>query len=585
MVPPMMQPFMANPMLAMQPTNETTLYIGNLNSALEETRLMSIFQAFGQVVSCRIMRDLYSHESRRFGFVSFASVAEAQKAKEQLNYKNVDGFEIRICFKRAPSDFKPEANVFIRGLDRAVTSRELDELCNQFGRTISCSVRTDNEGRSLGYGYVQFDEEASAKKAIDALHGMDFKGAPLEVKNFVAAKNRPALKTNLYIKNYPQHWELADVEAHLRDTLGALGKIICSAVKEHRTLQGERRFYSFAAYETEEAAKQAIDQFNGKFLAPDRKVEGEEPLFVGYVQPKWVRQAQLAKEHLNFRNTTNLMVRSLKETITEADLLRVLGKYGKITSCVCRESRPTFLGGSEVMRFAFVNFANSDDANEAYLKGKRDEEVRALLHPLHRETFDFISYHQPKAIRAQYLRIKQRMRAAMVMQPQFGMPMPRGPYPFKKKGRFNDGFGGMPFGRPENFMMQGMMPGFMPDMGQMMGGMPLASPSTLQNSTPSNSSRPGEKREEHNVEWLKKNKKEFLAMDKERQNNILGNLMYNRVLGSGLTDKDAVPKVTGMLIDLDILDYEEIIDILVNDESLKERINEAVEVINESPAA
>lgn len=584
MVGPLMQPFMANPVLALQPTNETTLYVGNLNSALEETRLMTIFQAFGQVVSCRIMRDLYSHESRRFGFVSFANVAEAQKAKEELNYKNVDGFEIRICFKRSPSDFKPEANVFIRGLDRAVSTRELDELCNQFGHTASCSVRTDNEGRSLGYGYVQFDEEAAARKAIEALNGMSFKGATLEVKNFVAAKNRPALKTNLYIKNFPQHWEQADVEKHLREAFGGLGAIACSAVKEHRTLQGERRFYAFVAYETEEAAKQAIEQFHEKFLAPEKKAEGEEPLYVVYVQPKRVRQAQLAKEHLNYRNTTNLLVRSLKDSVTEEELLRVFGKYGKITSCLCREARPAFLGGAETMRFAYVNFASGDDANEAYLKGKRDAEVRALLHPLHRETFDFISYHQPKAVRAQYLRIKQRMRAAMFVQPQFGMP--RGPYPFKKKGRFGDGLGGLPFGRPDAFLMPGMVPGMMPDMGLMMGGgLPLASPSTLQNSTPSNSSRPGEKREEHNVEWLKKNKKEFLAMDKERQNNILGNLMYNRVLGSGLTDKDLVPKVTGMLIDLDILDYEEIIDILVNDESLRERISEAVEVINESPSS
>ena len=37
-----------------------------------------------------------------------------------------------------------------------------------------------------------------------------------------------------------------------------------------------------------------------------------------------------------------------------------------------------------------------------------------------------------------------------------------------------------------------------------------------------------------------------------------------------------------MLIDLDILELEEIIEMLSNDEILKERINEAIEVINES---
>jgi RNA recognition motif-containing protein len=353
-------------------------------------------------------------------------------------------------------------------------------------------------------------------------------------------------------------------------------------------MQGERRFYAFVAFEEEEAAKKSIDELHGKFLEPENKTEEDQPLFVVFVQPKKVRQALLAKEHLNFRNTTNLFVKSLKDTITEEDIIRVFGKFGKITSCVVKGTKPIFLGGTETMKFAYVNFANADNANDAYLKGKKDPEVKELLHALHKENLDFISYHQPKTVREQYLRIKNRMKAAMQMPPQYGMPMMRGgPYPFKKnKQNFNGNFGGMNFGGPNMFPMGGFMPGMIPDMGMnMMGGMPLASPSTLQNSTPSNSSRPGEKKEDYNVEWLKKNKKEFMAMDKEKQNNVMGNLMYNRVLASGLTTKDLVPKVTGMLIDIEILDYEEIIEILINDESLKERINEAVEVINETPSA
>lgn len=594
------QPLLMNPMMQMMPTpvfpvpqtNEATLYVGNLNSALEETRLMNIFQPFGQVVSCRIMRDLYSHESRRFGFVSFSNVTEAQKAKESLNYKSIDGFEIRICFKRSPSDFKPEANVFIRNLPKATTTRELDEVCNQFGRTVSCSIRTDSAGNSLGYGYAQFDDEAAARKAIDGLNVTDFKGTRLEAKQFVASKNRAVNKTNVYIKNFPLKWNQERVEQEMQKQFGALGAINCMAVKEHKTFTGESRFYAFVAFEAEEAAKNAIDQFNGKFLDPENKAEGEEPVYAVFVQPKRIRESQLAKEHLNYQNTTNLFIKSLKESVTEEDLSRIFGKYGKITSLICKPTKPIFLGGNDVMKFAYVNFAQSEDANEAYLKGKHDPEIKELLHAAHKPTFDFISYHQPKAIRAQYLRIKNRMKAAMFLPPQFGMSMGMkgGPFPFKKKGpRFNDNMGmpgGFPFGQPNVFPVPGFMP-FLPDvggMGMMNQAQPITSPSTFNNSTPSNSSRPGEKKEDFNVEWLKKNKKEFLGMDKERQNNILGNLMYNRVLGSGLTDRDLVPKVTGMLIDLEILDYEEIIDILVNDESLKDRISEAVEVINETPA-
>jgi len=594
MMGPLMQPFMPNPVYPVPQSNEATLYVGNLNSALEETRLINIFQPFGQVVSCRIMRDIYSHESRRFGFVSFASVAEAQKAKDELNYKNVDGFEIRICFKKSPSEFKPEANIFIKNFPKEASTRDLDNLCNQFGKAISCSIRTDYNGQSLGYGYVQFDDDTNAKKAIEALNGMEFRGSKLEVRSFVASKNRTVDKTNIYIKNFPDQWDQARVEKALSEVFGKFGAITCSGVKEHKTMLGERKFYAFVAYETEEAANKAIEELHQKFLDPENKQEGQEPLYVVFVQPKRIRQAQLAKEHLNYSNTTNLFVKSLKDTVTEEDILRVFGKFGKITSILCKETKPLFLGGAEVMKFAFVNYANADDANEAYLKGKRDDQVKTLLHHLHKENFDFITYHQPRALRMQYLRIKNRMKMAMFNPQQ--MEMFAKPMGGKKRGpRFQDNmFQNMGFAHPGGMGM----PGFMPPMGMsMMPGMGMPDPSmimmpgfasngssALNNNTPSNSSRPGEKKEEHNVEWLKKNKKEFLAMNKEKQNNILGNLMYNRVLGSGIADRDLIPKVTGMLIDLEILDYEEIIDILVNDESLKERITEAIEVINDNNA-
>lgn len=57
--------------------------------------------------------------------------------------------------------------------------------------------------------------------------------------------------------------------------------------------------------------------------------------------------------------------------------------------------------------------------------------------------------------------------------------------------------------------------------------------------------------------------------------------MYPKILNKNM-DPSKVSKITGMLIDLDILELEEIIDILQNEASLKERIKEALEVIDES---
>ena len=49
-----------------------------------------------------------------------------------------------------------------------------------------------------------------------------------------------------------------------------------------------------------------------------------------------------------------------------------------------------------------------------------------------------------------------------------------------------------------------------------------------------------------------------------------------------MIESSQLSKITGMLIDLDILDLAEIIDMLESEDSLRERVKEAEEVINDS---
>lgn len=70
-------------------------------------------------------------------------------------------------------------------------------------------------------------------------------------------------------------------------------------------------------------------------------------------------------------------------------------------------------------------------------------------------------------------------------------------------------------------------------------------------------------------------------MDSNEKRKLLGNLMYYRV-ATQQVDKDLVPKITGMLIDLDVLELTDIIDILTKEDSLKEKIADAISVINDT---
>lgn len=68
------------------------------------------------------MKDTYTGESRSFGFISFASAEDAQRAQAQTNYMMFDGYEIRTNIKRLPTEFKVEANIFVKNLPKTMTN-------------------------------------------------------------------------------------------------------------------------------------------------------------------------------------------------------------------------------------------------------------------------------------------------------------------------------------------------------------------------------------------------------------------------------------------------------------------------------
>lgn len=72
--------------------------------------------------------------------------------------------------------------LYVGNLLYEVSDEDLKELFSQQGAVASASVvRYHDSGRSKGFGFVEFENEEDAKKALDALNGQDFKGRKLIV--------------------------------------------------------------------------------------------------------------------------------------------------------------------------------------------------------------------------------------------------------------------------------------------------------------------------------------------------------------------------------------------------------------------
>ena len=66
-----------NNMITKVNSNDAILYVGNLHPSMEETRLFEIFRVYGPIKTCKLMKDLYTQESRGFAFVTFENLEDA----------------------------------------------------------------------------------------------------------------------------------------------------------------------------------------------------------------------------------------------------------------------------------------------------------------------------------------------------------------------------------------------------------------------------------------------------------------------------------------------------------------------------
>ena len=80
------------------------IFVGNLAKEVTEQDLQTLFAECGNVRSVKIIKDLFSGESKGFAFIEMPGAAEAQKAIDELNGGTVEGRTI-VVNKSEP---KPE---------------------------------------------------------------------------------------------------------------------------------------------------------------------------------------------------------------------------------------------------------------------------------------------------------------------------------------------------------------------------------------------------------------------------------------------------------------------------------------------
>jgi RNA recognition motif-containing protein len=73
-------------------------------------------------------------------------------------------------------------NIYVGNLDFKVSENDLVEIFEEFGAVSSAKIIIDKfSDRSKGFGFVTMENDEQANKAINELHGAEFKNRDLVV--------------------------------------------------------------------------------------------------------------------------------------------------------------------------------------------------------------------------------------------------------------------------------------------------------------------------------------------------------------------------------------------------------------------
>ena len=80
------------------------IFVGNLAKEVNEQDLEKAFSSYGSIKSIKIIRDMFSGESKGFGFVELNGAQQSQTAIKELNAKDIKGKKIVVNEARPKTD-------------------------------------------------------------------------------------------------------------------------------------------------------------------------------------------------------------------------------------------------------------------------------------------------------------------------------------------------------------------------------------------------------------------------------------------------------------------------------------------------
>lgn len=174
------------------PAEYFRIFVGGLSFDVDNHRLRDSFAPFGSLKKALIIKDQHSGLSRGYGFVTFSSRLAFEAAMRHpviISGRRADCHQVLTKGALKEQEQRDEANkIFVGGISQHTTAEDLSKFFARFGLVRDARILFDGKsGKSRGFGFVLFRDEASADQVLQAA-GLVLKGKTIEVKKFSREK-------------------------------------------------------------------------------------------------------------------------------------------------------------------------------------------------------------------------------------------------------------------------------------------------------------------------------------------------------------------------------------------------------------
>jgi len=257
------------------------IFIKNLDPSVDNKSLMDLFSVFGNILSCKVSMGA-DGRSKGYGYVHFDSTEAAKKAIEKYDKSYILGHQISVTLFQRREDREKQlewTNIFIKNIPQDWDEEYLNHFFSEFGKTTSIKISRDlepnpnSEYAHRGYGFVNFEDHETAKRAVDHLNNQPYEvgnGVFLRVERFKSKIQRQ--RDDVYARKYDQTHKHNGVslyiknlddsidEGSLNDLFSKYGRTISTRVM--RDKNGHSRGFGFVTFSNVEEARNAITELH-----------------------------------------------------------------------------------------------------------------------------------------------------------------------------------------------------------------------------------------------------------------------------------------------------------------------------------